>query len=1346
MLTLTFHVTAQNGKHFDADKQMSSSFTTQVYQDRDGFIWVTTRNGMNKYDGYQFQILKKERKQDMGMASNYVNCMLQDRHGLFYVGMYGAFQTYDGERFRDVTTYDLSGNVTPCYITCLLERRNGEILVGTSGHGLLRMKDDKSAYEIGGNLRTLQTVHRMLEDSRGRLWLTTDNEGVWCQDGSSGSISRYFQSEEERGMGRDLCEDGEGNIYLSTANNGVYRFDGRQFRHIECTGSRHVSTLYVNRAGHIMLGCDGEGVAVLDPKSGRLTDNPYYSRDVDLTTAKVYSITEDQSGNVWLGLLQKGIYMQPAGETGFQYIGYKLGTRNVIGTACVTSILKSTKGNIWVGTDKDGLYCLTAEGQLVRHLRDGVPTTILGLCEDSKGLVWVGTYREGLGWVDPATLTYHNQPLPQGSDVSVFDLEADATGRLWLATMGDGLLSMELKSGVVKAYTMGKNGGSDRKANCIANNYISQLSLSPDGRRIYTATTMGTCAMDISTENWLSTFQGQNCLNYGTPTRIAREFDGKLYLGTNTGLYHYDLKQHYVQRADSTSGLADNGISSIEQDKDGQLWIGTDHGLYCTDSRSGITTSYFVDNGLQSNEFSDGASFLTPDGLMLFGGLGGVTLFRPNGLKDTQWKAEVKLTRFTVNGQSVTAATRSGWWQVTDSAVIASNHFDLSSNDNSFALQLSTLTYDNPEHIVYRYRINDEPWVRLQPGVNEITFSHLSPGTYHFCVVADRNNLSTPERCFTIVIHAPWYRSTLAYLIYIMAAGLAVWSYLRARRRKEQDRLRLQEHIHAEQMADARLQFFMNISHEIRTPMTLIVTPLLSLIKQDNDPHRRSIYETIRRNAERILGLINQMMDLRKIDKGLMQMHMRQTELISFISDIHTLFDQQARTKAIRFTFDHDSDELPVWIDRAHFDKVIVNILSNAFKYTPAGGDIRISVTHPDGTARIAIFNNGEQIPEESLEHIFKRFYQIPTSVNDRHTGTGIGLDLTRSLVELHHGTIMAHNIDSGGCEFVVTIPLGCDHLKPEEMVTEEDAQMDGLTAPIETEEEPAQQADSNGQAAADAQPAATGTSLPKAGSRQRIVIAEDDAEIREYLKTELSADYDITTAENGRLALSEVLRQVPGLVISDVMMPEMDGNVLCAKIKGNPATNHIPVILLTAKSSDTDQLEGLEMGADAYLMKPFNMDILRHTIVNLIHSHQTLQLKYGRNDQLESQVDDVKMKSPDDQLLERVMRVINKNLGNSDLSVDAIASEVGISRVHLHRKMKELTGQTPHDFIRNLRLKQAANLLSEHNMNITEVIYACGFNNAASFSTIFKKFYGMSPREYMNEHKNEKRNTMTTV
>ena len=371
-----------------------------------------------------------------------------------------------------------------------------------------------------------------------------------------------------------------------------------------------------------------------------------------------------------------------------------------------------------------------------------------------------------------------------------------------------------------------------------------------------------------------------------------------------------------------------------------------------------------------------------------------------------------ELTAFSINGEPISSFTRSARYQVTDTTVIASKHFQLSYHDNSFALQLSTLTYDNPEHITYLYSINGENFVRLQPGINEITFSHMPPGTYKFKVKAERNNMETPVREFTVVVHSPWYRSTWAYLFYALLLGLGLWQFLVLQKRKQQDRLRLQEHIHAEEMGEAKLRFFMNISHEIRTPMTLILTPLLTLMKEDGDPHRRDIYKTIKRNAERILHLINQMMDLRKIDKGMMQMRMKETDLVEFVRDIHTLFETQAKTKSINLSYEHDSDKLPVWIDRGNFDKIVMNILSNAFKYTPNGGEINIKLTHDDHNASLAISDDGEKIPEELLTKIFERFYQSSSTANDRHTGTGIGLDLTRSLVELHHGTIKAQNLE----------------------------------------------------------------------------------------------------------------------------------------------------------------------------------------------------------------------------------------------------------------------------------------------------------------------------------------------
>ena len=1320
LFILCHSVWAQTGILFDADKQLSSSFTNQVYRDQDGFIWVATRNGLNRYDGYQFHIIKKENEGKNGMASNYVNCIGQDKNGLFYLGMYGAFQTYDGSVFHDVEVKALDGTVVPCYMTCFLFRKNGDILAGTSGHGLLKMVDSQHAQQQNGVLKNIETVNALAEDSRENVWMITNDQGLIEYDGKA--IRKHFDTDEMRSAMRQLCIGKDGKLYVGTSNHGVFvrSANGGEFKHLDVTGHRHVSALYTSTDGRLMIGFDGLGMSIYDPNTGLLEDNPYYNREVDLSKSKVYSIVEDARGNVWLGLLQKGIYMQPKTTSEFHYLGYKLGTRNHIGQACVISTIIDSKGRLWIGTDKDGIYCLDHQQNLLKHFKEGYPSSVMSMTEDASGRIWLGSYGEGFGYIDADLRAFHKYPKYQSG--SAFSIQPVKNGDLWIATMGQGLLHINAAGNLLRAYTTQEKATTDRNVNCIVNDYISHLSISSDGKRIYAATTLGVCCLDIEKDSWTNTF-GQNSLNYGKPARIVKEYDGQLWIGTNDGLFCYDLKKKDLHLYTTEKGLADNGIASIERDKEGKLWIGTDHGLCCHDPHSGLTQNYFIDDGLQSNEFSDGASctvFREDRTIMAFGGVGGITWFHPERIQQAKWEAKVRLVSFVVNQQPINSTSTSGHYQICDTTIIAADRFQLSHRDNTFAIQFSTLTYDNPEHITYSYSINGESYIRLQPGVNEITFTHLPPGTYRFRVKAERNNIETPDKEFTVIIHSPWYRSAWAYCLYLLILALVAGQLFINRRRKEQNRLRLQEHIHAEQMGEAKLRFFMNISHEVRTPMTLIITPLLSLMKQDNDPQRRHVYVTIKRNAERILHLINQMMDLRKIDKGMMQMRMQDTDLINFVQDIHGLFKQQADAKQITLGYEHDTDELRVWIDRQNFDKVIVNILSNAFKFTPAGGHIDIRVTHDQQHASIVISDDGEQIPEDKLDRIFERFYQTPSHTNDRYTGTGIGLDLTRSLVELHHGTIKARNLEKG-CEFIVSIPLGHAHLKPEEIIEQKDEEISAPTFMDIVEEEE------------DMAPAELTKEQPN--ERPVIVIAEDDDEIRDYLEKELSEDYDVRSCTNGRDALAEVYRSRPNLIISDVMMPEMDGNTLCSRLKLNPQTNHLPVILLTAKNRDEDKLEGLETGADAYIVKPFNMDILRRTIVNLINARRILRQKFGQTERLEEQVDDVKMKSPDEKLLERIMSTVNKHLNNSDLSVDMIAEEVGISRVHLHRKMKELTGQTPHDFIRTLRLKQAAHLLATQNMNITEVVYACGFSNAASFSTMFKNVYGMAPRDYMKEH-----------
>ncbi len=1312
-LSLSAH--AQMGKFFSTDNQLSSSFVTQVYVDNDGFLWATTRNGINRYDGYQFRVFRRENDTEHTLASNYVNAMMQDRHGLFYFGMYGALQTWDGEQFYHVKMLNLNGNPSNGYATCFLEQSNGDVLAGTSGLGLMKFKDMTTAQQMGGAFAGLHTVNALLEDSKKRLWIIADQQKLYSYDGHE--LKPYIV--DQRGLlMQGLCEDKDGHIYIGT-DNGLYCQKNDHFEHIDAMGNHNVSTLYCDRYGGIMVGYDGRGLAIYRPDTGQVIDNPFFSLEVDLSKSKVYSITEDHNGNIWFGLLQKGIYRQPFTSRGFQYMGYKLGSRNVIGSACVISVLVDHQKRTWVGTDKDGVYIIDKNGQLLRHLQNGYPSSVMAIAENTDGRIWIGSYGEGGGWIDPVTLSYHKLNYPADEHLIIMDITADTQGRLWMATLRHGVLCVIPGTSEVKTYEMAPGADENRKMNSIANNYVSHINISPDGQRVYTATSMGICCLDIASDSWTKVF-GENTPNYRTPVRCVHEYDGILWYGTNDGLYSYELKTKKINTYTKASGLADNGIASIERDLNGGLWICTDHGLSCLNPKTGLSQNYFADDGLQSNEFSDGASCLYADGTIVLGGTGGITWFKPEDIKQSQWNGHVQLTAFTINGEQVNHQTLSGGKLVTDTTVIASDRFQLGYHDNSFGIQVSTLSYENPEHISYLYSINGEPFIELPAGVNELTFSHLPPGTYRFRVKAMRNTIETPERNFTVIVRSPWYRSAWAYFFYSLIIGLFLWQYLAYRRHREQSRLRLQAHMHAEELSEAKIRFFMNISHDIRTPMTLILTPLQSLIKKETDPERKGVYETIRRNAERILSLINQMMDLRKIDKGQMQMHMSKSDLVPFIGDIYTLFQNQAKSRQIHFVYEHDSEELPVWIDRSNFDKVIVNVLSNAFKYTKAGGEIAIRLTHTDEQAIITVWDDGEQIPADKLEKIFERFYQTPSQTNDRSAGTGIGLDLTRSLVELHHGTISAQNMQKG-CEFVITIPLGNAHLSPEEMViVEEPTSTEQST--IETSVNEIQIEQHLAEIHSDI-------------GRPRIVVAEDDDEIRNYLESEFSHDYEVSCCVNGREALAEIYRVNPHLVISDVMMPEMDGNTLCAQLKLNSATNYIPVILLTAKSRDEDRLEGLETGADAYIVKPFNMEILKRTVQNLISSRRMLKMKYERTDELEEQVDQIQLKSPDEKLLDKIMDCVRKNITNSDLNIDMISEEVGISRVHLHRKMKELTGQTPHDFIRSIRLKKAAQLLTEQGMNITEVMYACGFANSASFSTIFRKYYGMSPRDYMREH-----------
>lgn len=810
---------------------------------------------------------------------------------------------------------------------------------------------------------------------------------------------------------------------------------------------------------------------------------------------------------------------------------------------------------------------------------------------------------------------------------------------------------------------------------------------------------------------------------------LYEDLHHNIWVGTSQGLKQLNPQTQKVRKYTISDGLPSNSISAIEGDANGNLWISTNFGISRFNPSTQTFVNFYASDGLQGNEFSKGVSFASTKGEIIFGSTSGITYFNPGEITSPNKKPEIRITDFYVHDKAVRLGMKSGRYDIVTTSVTNSNKFHLSHKDNSFSIELSAMEFYSPERISYSYTFNSNTWVNLQSGVNRISFSELTPGIYHFQVKARDYNSYSEIKKLTIIISPPWYVSWWAKTIYCLTAVIITIFIIVQIRQRYRARQEMLEHIHAEQLNEAKLQFFINISHEIRTPMSLIISPLQKLMATDYDTERQQSYNIIYRNAERLLRLVNQLMDIRKIDKGQMQLKFQETDIVSFIQDLHYTFAYQANTKHIKLDFHSEVKELKAWIDPKNFDKVILNILSNAFKFTPENGNIQIRLcTGNDPNAaekalsryfEISIEDDGIGINETELERIFDRFYQIRNSQNNSNIGTGIGLHLTRSLVELHHGSItVENNQGTPGCRFIVRLPLGKEHLKPEEidnLAVKQDSVH--ITTALPTT------------------PLIETPPKTHSKSKYRVLIVEDDDEIRRYICQELGRDFHMQECRNGKEAFTYILKKTPDLIISDIMMPEMDGMTLCSKVKQNINTNHIPVILLTAKSREEDNLEGLSIGADAYITKPFSIEILRQSTFNLIKSRERLRNNFQGSQTQKERMQELEIESPDERLLDRIMKVINDNIANPELNVEMVAETVGISRVHLHRKLKELTNQSTRDLIRNLRLKQAATLLAKKRQSINEVAALTGFTNVAYFSTAFKELYGMTPTAYMEQN-----------
>jgi signal transduction histidine kinase/ligand-binding sensor domain-containing protein/DNA-binding response OmpR family regulator len=1344
MALTSLMVFGQTGQLFTVDRELSSSLVNCVMQDCDGVMWIGTEDGLNRYDGAKFVTYKHANGRRGTLGTNYVGALFQDRGRHFYVGTRSGLQLYDGatDTFSDIPLFDVGRVRIQTNVSCIMQRRNGEVMVGTSGYGVYKIHFGSKGIEANRLLSStpdLRLLYTMFEDSHRRLWLSTEDAVLFCLT-PDGHLKRYTCKARAGQPAENvtaICESRRGLIVAGTAQ-GLYLFNATSGTFQPLGGSLHrtfpVTTLHATASGDVWVGTDGEGMKCLNATTLQLTDRQFGFSNFDFSKAKIHAIATDHSGNCWLGIYQKGLMLLPSSASPFGYIGYKSLTQNIIGSCCVMSLCKDRSGNLWVGTDNDGLYGLRPDGKTAVHYRPGtVPATIMSIFEDHGNGLWLGSYQDGMMHFDTRTGRC-DRPLTLADDLGnptrrVYCFAQDRNLRLWVGTMGSGLFCIDPATHRAVNANKGSGGISDR----LNNYWINCLLTSRDGR-LYLGTFDGLACLNLRTMRYETQLIEAPSLKRKIIYALHEDAKGRLWVGCTDGLLCVDRRSGLVQRYTTHDGLPADVICSIRGDAAGDLWIGTNRGIAHYSQRKGTFNNYFASDGLQGNEFSRGASSADAQGNLYFGGMNGVTSFNPALVRNDARRPDIRITGFYIHDTPVHKGMESGHYQIVDTAVSAATLFHLCHTDNSFSIECSSMDYACPERIAYQYTMDGGPWVTLRQGTCQVSFSNLQPGTHHFCVRAKNYTSFSATRQIDIVIEPAWYASLWAKMVYALLVLLAGWFTFVLLRRRYRLRQEMQEHIHTERTNEAKLQFFINISHEIRTPMTLIISPLQKLMADDADTLRQRSYHIIWRNAHRILDLVNQLLDIRKIDMGQMALLFRQTNIIAFVEDLCDAFSEQADSKNIKLSLHAEVDELSAWIDPHHFDKVVMNLLSNAFKFTPEGGNIDLYLRCGDdekaeGPLRhyfeLVVSDNGIAINENEMTSIFQRFYQISNSQNNSNVGTGIGLHLTRSLVEMHHGTIaVANNTPDAGCRFIVRLPMGSDHLTAAELAPASDAAPDAQQQMVT----PAVPQWAEGAADAEAP-------YHRVKTRYRILVAEDDEDIRQYLATELSDEFHIIQCANGSQALDLIFSQAPDLVVSDIMMPEMDGLTLCHKIKQNVNLNNIPVILLTAKTRQEDNLEGLDAGADAYLTKPFSLDILRHTAENLIHSREVLRNRFtGSQDQQQRQVDVEAGASPDQRLLDRLMKVINANIGNPDFTVEMLASEAGISRVHLHRKLKELTNQTTRDFIRNLRLKQAARLLAIGHDNISEISERVGFSNVSIFSRAFKETYGISPKAYREQ------------
>lgn len=1306
MTTLTI-TQAQMKRIYSSDK-LSSNMLSCMVQDKAGYIWIGTEYGLNRFDGYRFSNYLHNDGDSTSIANNVIVSLLVRRNGEVLIGTNKGLQKYNS-RTNSFITFRTPFGEKP-RIGSIIEMKDGTVLAGTEGYGL---------YTIDSKNMTMNTVNRVTRNNETHYFssLYQDRYGQLWKNSHEAFVSRY---EKRRGKlvavkiypttcGAPIrfLNDKNGNMLL-VCQHGIMRYDRQQDRLVNVSLITNGISLpdvvfnsgMIDRRGNLFIGTIGKGLYYIPYLSNVLLPFGDTGSSIDLMSADIRFIFQDREDNFWIGCNYKGLIYFSNEKA--QFNSWTFSAQNIHIGSFVSHVCQGDNGKLWC-TVQDRVFKFDDIGRISSNGK--TPAHTNAIYRDHQGNFWIGT--------DNSLYRYYPEKQAWTLERKLYglmlnDITDDGHGTLYISTFSHGFCSYNTKTKEVRRYSMLDK---DNGRGTLCNDWINKMFVDSSGM-LWIGTSAGISCFSPKEQRFNHYGYGKGIITEKVGISFCENFDGNILIGTDAGLYLFDKKRGSVDYFAHSEMLRNKIVCGIIRDKKGDLWCSTPLGIWQYDRAKCRFMSYINGNGLTEREYYKGVYLQQNDGRIVFGTSDGLTTFMPELIgKDLKRLNDIRLTNLLIGGKAADCATLSNGEIVTNEAVDESDHFRISYLDNTFTMEFSLLQYGNAENIRFEYRFNGtDNWISTDEGKNAIEFSHLQPGSYTLEVRACDNGIYSQIKTYHITITPPWYSSTTAYLLYIcLIIGIACFGlYFYNRRRHEE-------------LYEEKMRFLINATHDIRSPLTLILSPLDKLLRKGFDNETNEELNTIDRNAKRILHLVNQILDVRKFDKQQMQLRCEETEMTCYINNIFKNFEYHAKESNIHFVFEHQEESVKAWIDRINFDKVITNLLSNAFKYTHEGGEICVTLTtntnaNADGAMKyymeIKITDSGIGLQGTKTDKIFDRFYQGDNSRNIGIQGTGIGLNLCKMIVNLHHGTISAENrTDAKGACFTVRIPLGNQHLKEEEMLVKDLQNSEGDATSKKT---------SNNQ-------------------RYKVMIVDDDSEIGAYISSELASYYRFSVCSNGKDALAELLKNKYDMVISDVMMPEMDGFTLVKMIKGNPNISHIPVILLTSKSDIDNRLEGIEKGADAYLAKPFNMEELHLTVDNLIKNRLRLKGKFSGALKQEDKIEDKQVDANDDLLMKRIMKSVNENISNSDYSIEQLSVDAGISRAQLHRKLKDITGVSASDFVRNQRMERAAKLLRERKINITQIAYTVGFTNEAHFSTVFRKHFGVPPSEYINRLDEEK-------